>query len=149
MTRYAEIIERLEGADGPDRLTDANVLWITNPEAFAADAGDDDAHLKYSYCYGRGGWTLNRADRRYLDTIPVPTYTASLDAAVALVERLLPGHPWTVWSRAYGAVAHQPEGRTWSTTNDPLIAEAWKRTPPIHLLIALFRALQAKEAGQP
>ena len=75
------LAERVEALTGPDRLTDANIHWRIVPDDFEADEDCTDQ----TYCYARPGWTLNRADHYFLDTIPVPRYTASLDAALSLV----------------------------------------------------------------
>jgi hypothetical protein len=95
------LADRCEAATGPDRLLDANILWAINPAAFDADAGGDGEHLKPSYCYARGGWTLNKADRFYLASVPVPYLTASIDAAMTLVPE---GWTWTTCSFGYARV---------------------------------------------
>ncbi|AWC25409.1 hypothetical protein CO731_04904 [Aminobacter sp. MSH1] len=133
---HADLIARLEALTGPDRLSDANILWAVDPEAFKSDEGDDADHLKPSYCYGRSGWTMNRADRAHLDRIPVPRLTASLDAAVALVERVLPGKTVLIgWGQTEQTVPWARVG-PWS---EP---DATGATPAIALLIATLKAME-------
>jgi hypothetical protein len=80
------LIERVRGLEGPDRETDAEVdvavfggetVWTptryTN-EQFPASRRPSKHHV--------GGFENEH----------VPTYTASLDAVIALIERELPGH---------------------------------------------------------
>ena len=144
MTDFTPLIERLENATKPDRLLDANIHWTMNPQAFDADAYGDDEHLKPSYCYARSGWALNRADKAYLDSIPVPAYTASLDATIALVERMLPG--WSI------SITQNVHHGYWTCSlykyNYGQIISFDARhdaKPTVALLLALFRALQAQE----
>jgi len=108
--RRAEIIERLEKADGPDRELDHAI----------------DAMLPTGV--PRHVWR--------------PIYTASLDAAIALVERTLPGYIWSVSDgdeHGPNALVHRPDDK--SPVGD------MAATPAIALLISMFRALEAKEAG--
>lgn len=78
----------------------------------------------------------------------VPGYTASLDAAVALVEKMLPGWNFTVASTKVPG-----DARPWADVaspawiageNDAEQGEGYGATPAIALLIALFRALEQK-----
>lgn len=153
MTDYSDIIRRLEEAEGPSRLTDANILWAFYPEAFEADAGEDDDHLKSSYCYGRGGWTLNRADRMHLDMIPVPKFTGSIDATVALVENVLPGWECERTVTASGTFIRlvgpeyirydfMGERNPHKSASIAVRGRDFSRPDAIALLIAMFRALQ-------
>jgi hypothetical protein len=58
-TELAELAERCESASGPDRLLDANIHWQIERDAFESDR----FYRAHDYCYARGGWTLNKADR--------------------------------------------------------------------------------------
>ena len=80
-----KLAERVEALSGPDRLTDANIHWQIRRDDFEPD----EDHTDQTYCYARGGWTLNRADHHFLDSIPVPRYSSSLDAAMTLVPKTM------------------------------------------------------------
>lgn len=73
----------------------------------------------------------------------VPNWTASLDAAIALVERVLPGWEWLRKSPGTMTV-YDPDipEKTWAVHYD-----ARGATPPLALLTAMFRALVAKMEG--
>lgn len=124
MGRYTDIIARLESASGPDRELDfaiAETLGALPRNRFGDDIG---------VCR------------------PV---TASLDAAIGLVERVLPD-------------AYRASGRTglypgmipgsspyayWAEVGDwGSPSRAGHDREPIALLLALFRALEAQEAGE-
>ena len=116
MSDYREIIERLEKMDGPDTETDIDI-WC---EIFAPDAAAIDPGFR------------------------APPYTASLDAAIALVEKMLPGWDFELTKfGSHGSVAILwPEG----------LRDAWARrtwsegaTPTIAVLIAFFRALESSD----
>jgi hypothetical protein len=135
------LAERVERATGADRLLDANILWAIKPDEFEADADEEDEHLSPSYCYARGGWTMNRADHYYLNTIPVPRFTASVDAALTLV-------PEGVFPRIYGE-ASQATIVAWT---DTVGWEEVSRSDLCHssalaLCAAALRARASSEAG--
>lgn len=110
------LIERLEKATGPDRDLDCDI--------------DSE-------------WLQDRSDGLEAEFSPFPAYTASLDAAIALVEHVLPG-----WGYDFVKPAKEGPGRPRATVflGDNLFAgEA--PTPPLALLLALMRAVQNKEGG--
>jgi hypothetical protein len=104
MSDIKALIERLEKATGPDRELDAAIWAATLPRDGVGIDGyglPDGAHYEYRPCEdGRvemlvslnGERGVTRANR------PSPEYTASLDAAVALVEKVLPGWWWQIGS---------------------------------------------------
>ena len=73
-----------------------------------------------------------------------PAYTASVDAALALVERVLPG-----WQRIIGEHDRVGQNVQWRATliQPPGhgVVAAWAPTPALALVLALLRALQARE----
>lgn len=108
----SSLIKRLEEATGPDRELDADL-------AIACDLISE-----------REWWSTD-----YLKFGLVPCYTASVDAAIALAERVLGPVGWNVQGNTnifYSSVA----GHTSRS----------KATPAIALCIAVLRALEAKEA---
>lgn len=76
-------------------------------------------------------------------------YTASLDAAVALVERCLPGaYRETTGPRRYLNIPTPVPARFRAEIlHDEVSATAWHDREPIALVLALLRALQSQEAG--
>ena len=126
--------ERVMSLSGPDRLLDANIHWRIQRDDFDADEDYTDE----TYCYAQHGWTMNHADHGFLDSIPVPRYTSSIDAAMTLVPEghkywNLGGSPTRGFAGAglYGAVI-----------DDQFYGEA--QTPALALCAA---ALLAREAS--
>lgn len=113
MRDLAGLIERLEKLDGPDREVDA---WIGNevePTTF-------------------------RWERNY-GPLAAHTYTASLDAAIALTEKVLPG--WGFYLRSdkegHGCGLVYPDAFRVTPCH------CMGATPAIALVLALLRALQS------
>ena len=130
-----KLAERVEALSGPDRLTDANIHWQIRRDDFEPD----EDHTDQTYCYARGGWTLNRADHHFLDSIPVPRYSSSLDAAMTLVPK---GWAWSVLDRRTTGYS-KPNGQCW-TKEDRSTLHGDAATPALALCAAALRAL-AKE----
>ena len=124
-----DLIARVEAANGPDREIDADIsrtLGLTYRDgAFGIGYGDD--------------W-------------PQAELTASIDAALALVERMLPG--------GFGTLAYFPESSeavimvdvsTETPVGNIMVAtvfgRATARTLPLAILLALLRAL-ASQGGK-
>lgn len=135
MTDHAGLIERLEACVPPDRELD-HLL----EEYFYADT------LKnYRRRERAEGWVSDNPSVIGADLIaPAQPYTASLDAAIALVERVRPG-----WDRNVGKAIYRSNGieRVVHTAaingqggNDFVFAEEGPNEP-IALLIALLRSL--------
>jgi hypothetical protein len=131
--------ERVGKATGPDREIDALVWLKCCPEAF-----DDQAFWSW-----RGMQPKGISDRA-LDDVKVgyarsraPFFTASLDAALALVERVLPGWGWQI--KRYGEDGEH-EAYLWPPSeadHSRLHAECQHTTPALALLSALLSALIA------
>lgn len=121
MGKYAEIIDRLEKATGPDRNIDvfAWTLIIGIKPRHTFFAGRDEH---------------------------VEKITASIDASVALVEKMLPG-----WAHGYDKGQKTCIGFVdRHDFNDRITGARFTATgasAPIAILIALFKALEAKESG--
>jgi hypothetical protein len=159
------LIERLEKAEGPDREIDV-LLWrefgwseIRDPERNSVtDILGPDVRVNTR--------TISEAIDLFLHTDAngiarawnVPRLTASLDAALALVERVLPERGWFVGSRDDGSDLYcagvdgelQHTGSTpWGPSEsyrEPIQAES--RTPPIALLIAALKAIAQTDGMQ-
>lgn len=77
-----------------------------------------------------------------------PAYTASVDAAIALAERVLPGWYWGITQGDDGEDAMEFQGNVWPSIQ-PYPAEleqyGYHKFPAIALLIALLRAKEASK----
>lgn len=129
MADRAELMERLEALQGPDRDVE---------EALALTYGG----FKTSYEVGMAGNWWHRFTEGGLTT-SVPAYTSSIDAALALVEKVLPG--W--WLHGLG---RSPlHGLWWATLyslEERRAAEVEdQHSAPLAILIVLLRSLEAKE----
>ena len=146
MSKYAELLERLEKAEGPDRELDAEIdatLRVGKPnhqawvkENFPTWRARPDGLCECVHQDGSGGvnWQSD-------------PFTASVDAALALVEQKLPGADW------YRSIPNEP--------GDSIEISVWWRPQPkedwlwgeaqdngdtaIAILIALLRALDTQE----
>ncbi|GAA2867013.1 hypothetical protein GGQ99_001348 [Aminobacter niigataensis] len=126
---HADLIEKLEALAGPDGTVNV------------------DIHRACGQTFVMEYWSES-------DTTPrenlsmVPRYTASLDAAVALVERVLPSWEWQVGDDAhfgkYGAVYQSLSEGGAGLSEEDMVSAA---TPAIALLIATLKALQENSNG--
>lgn len=133
MTRIAELVERVKAATGPDRELDAD-LWVALvPGASRRNVMDKwpdeepiwefiDEQRNTSFRYGL-----------------LPDMTASIDAALALCERVLPDRFVTIKTKTGGKFHHcELEGEDygrWSADNMP--------TVPLAILLALLLSLES------
>lgn len=137
--------KRVEAATGADRELDARILATLLAKEPIVIV--EQSPLNGTWC----AYSLNHAGARRLWETPspfrqLPGVTASLDAALALVERVLPGWSWSVRRSGFG---------------NPAGAELWdpRRSPgggnshhgvnelgaaPIAILSALLAALSAQ-----
>lgn len=138
MTTLQDLLERVEKAEGPDREIDV-ALWLhTTPGATRRGT-----HVKHAHSDAEWDVDETRDATGYL--VVVPAYTASLDAALALVERKLPGWTWRLDSpdSASEPAFARLSGPEWRS------GAGWAKTPALALLAALLRALIAQgEAEQ-
>ncbi|NTA27421.1 hypothetical protein [Allorhizobium ampelinum] len=126
MTKYAEIIKRLEEATGLDTSIDGAIaLW--QGWTFEKRKGDNSRYWR------KPGVT------EYYNRSELPNYTASIDTSISLVERMLPSE----WFDLGGGIN---EGQ-WECNihTDYIEVQEIKPTAPLAILLALFRVLEAKE----
>ena len=113
------LITRLSKLDAPDREVDRDIHITTNKP------------LREGMRFGH-----------------IPTYTASVDAATALAERVLPGWYWGITQGDDGEDAVKFQGNVWPSIQ-PYPAEleqyGYHKFPAIALLIALLRAKEASK----
>lgn len=135
-----DLITRLSKLEGPDREVDAEIWLLLTPGA---------TRKKLEVKSATNQWAPYIIDETRDETnrlITVPAYTASVDAAITLAERMLPG--WT-WYLGFGlrmegdmrAIAGAyPNNHPDSCVKDD------HPIPAIALCIAILRA---KEASKP
>lgn len=120
-----ELVGRVEAATGPDRELDLLIAQTLVPDVVVLRRNDDDTgNEPHTY------WE----------------YTGSVDAALALAERVLPGWHWTV------ASLHTELGSAWADVasadwidnkpgHDAEHAEAGAATPALAIILATLRSL--------
>jgi hypothetical protein len=130
------LLERVEAATGPDRELDYELaLYEKAPDWRKRKpwkqtngwAKPDVASTSWAVLFYDGGG----------NALPVPQYTASLDAALALCERVLPG--WVVQLETWRDPAATARLAEWNIGEAE--HEGHARTLPLALLAALLRAL--------
>ena len=127
MTDREELIARLEALSGPDRVVDIDLALHF--------AGKTKLRVREVLVVDRVARWVDEWDGRRWREAELPALTASIDAALALVERERPG--W-VWNLSDGdnhgpfAFVHKPDNK------NPVGSMA--ANPTIALLIALLRS---------
>lgn len=137
----AELIERLEKAEGPDREIDADLVCVCCPGALVSQYIASDAEPSVFHAHALG--LSDRSD--------VPAYTSSLDAALSLVERrgwrpytldasIKGRFSWMLASQDQRALTDD-EGREYMGT---AYASGVHSTPALAVCLALLRALSTE-----
>lgn len=136
----ANLLSRLQGLTAPDREVDADIFQLLGGSEW------DKAYIRAQEpCGCPHDLAVSTARERYS-----PAYTASLDAAVALCERVLPGWFWRA-----GRTSLFPNGWAYISRTHPShcdredeasCSDGRAATPAIALLIAILTALEAREA---
>lgn len=132
------LLERVRNATGPDRRLNIYLHVLLNNDGRLGDYASVD---EYANSAIQLGWNT-------------PAYTASVDAALALVERVLPGcglaidrEPPAKGGAAAGAAVNGwigedgPDGRAWEHF------DATGPTFPLAILTALLLALTSNQEG--
>lgn len=120
MSDLQTLIARVEAASGPDREIDSKIALELLGGA-ATYKGD------VLWNINADGWDA------------LPAYTASLDAAVRLVEAKLPGYEWFVNSSGFAGVR--------SDAHDNGANGNHEASPALALVAALLHALEAIAQG--
>lgn len=129
---HAELIAKLEALSGPDREIDAAIVASLNNAIVKRYPPTDDFGPKNRWQFwSEDGKHFLGSEGKY----PVPPYTASLDATIALVERLLPGR-WPDFLR--GGLSILAERHFWHI--EPR-KPGQEHELPSAVLICLLRAL--------
>ena len=148
-----DVIERLEKADGPDREIDSyiyyDILGYCRHANRTYSGAQSDTGFDCDDC-GASSWgELGKFGQRLYDA--PPNYTASVDAAIALTERMLPGWARSVskWHKGDATCVltecHEEKDGLWWHNSHDLVMEAGHKTEQLAILLALFKALLAKE----
>lgn len=119
---------RIASLSGPDREVDGDLFFRLDPEfpSFAMHmSGMSDPAI-----FATGAYTH----------VTAPAYTASIDAAVALVERLLPGWGWQV-GRNGAAFVYRYVDDLKEALDDDVTFRGKGATPALSLLLALLDAI--------
>lgn len=138
----AGLLERVERASEPDRDLDGDLYWVLCPNesdrVYWNGATGLPKAMDHTKPIPNG---MGRAGVRVMSS----TYTASVDAALALMEQCLPGWVWSVQTdfglpgRAY------LYGEVFGERDAGFHADG--ATPPLALLAALLKALLANSSG--
>lgn len=130
-----ELIARLEAATGPDRVLDRDLYALL-----------EDAELRPWRPGARKCWWYARGSDRVLQCSDgTALYTASIDAALALVERVLPGWLVSIMIGHGKAVAHVRDKSILAP--DKIEGDGYAVTPALAVLLALLRAVEAEKDG--
>lgn len=145
-TDLQDLLGRVEAATGADRELDRAIWWPVSclPSGLYME-GDDGARYA-DVCVGLS----DTPDWRHLGLYDdAPFYTASLDAALALCERVLPGWTWDIGSecRFDGVMIYT--AIVWSADCKRDSGEQTAKTPALALLAAMLKAMVASTAGLP
>lgn len=147
MSDYSDLIERLREADGPDRELDCHLGYVANLDlGDGVNWRDKMDRLGMEYCLGAA------TSHQNVWSHELPHYTASVDSALSLVERVLPG--WRV-SSLHTIDADAPASSQHAYCRSEICPrhgddEGWKigrvyglsKSLPLAVLIALLTALQ-------
>lgn len=134
-SKYTDVIARLQKATGPDAELDARI-WVT-----LAGVKYVSHNKPYGDMLGRTQVCYTEPPKRTKQVTNPPRMphaepvTSSIDAAIALVERMLPGCWWRVSQAGVAEIE----------TAQNAFYDAQAETPQAGLLIALFRALEIKD----
>lgn len=146
MSGIADLIERLEKAEGPDREVDAEICIALQYGGLNSDGASNvrtDPDWEGDLLFEIEG------DAHPECCSPIPALTSSLDAAIALIERVLPGWFWRA-----GKTSLFPNGWAYVSKTHPsncdrqdeaACADGRAANPAIALVLATLRALQQEE----
>lgn len=136
MSALAALLERIEEADRPDRRIDGEIMARFYRRGFRKIGIHDSAK---GYVRSRV-WVDPRTDHWVTSAKYGYEFTRSVDEALALVERVLPGVLWEIKSDP-----HRSGFRAglWGTGTGIVSVDG--KTAPFAILAALIRALIAKE----
>lgn len=135
----SKLLERVEAATGPDRALDELIACFDHPHYFCMVDGE----LLINSTIGDGEPRWRRPDGYAEDEFPA-YYTSSLDAALGLIERVLPmAAGWSVELRIHrnfsSAGIYRPHTNEGFDADGDVICHN-APTPALALLAALLKA---------
>lgn len=156
MQTLDDLLARVEAATEPDRELDVRIDAASGTgRKITATASEEAIHLWATSVTTRGDDSDEEVTSCPADIFGVPRYTASIDAALALVERMPPGYRWGVSSAGIKTGERTLEG--WPRYKDgfkahvtepsairPMPSVADAPTAPLAIILALLRALRSK-----
>ena len=135
-----DLITRLSKLDAPDREVDALIVAKLEPHIFDAP-GFTPIRPIPSFHIDPQGDAIRFDGGGIMCLSYFPLYTASVDAVIALTERVLPGWHWSIYDTdGVGRCNAQLERPDFTGAED---FDGTGATPAIALLIALLRAKEA------
>jgi hypothetical protein len=150
--KYADLIERVEKASGPDREIDWLIACGLDHDHMReyAEAWEGDSVTRYARIPGKELATIDTdSGERRTTSIKPDYYSSSLDAAIGLVERVLPPPGYHVrsigqddhwnWIAAIGEGYPSNHRRVFRSKSDP-----GSPNPALAVLSALLRALLSR-----
>jgi hypothetical protein len=138
MSDVAGLLERVKAATGPDRYADCH-LWVLAQGGDARMVVCDSSEQDFVWERGIGGFCV----RDVVKFRAVPKYTASVDVALALTERLLPGRMGG-FEPGLGGACH---GKVIAVSKQmaQLVSRATATTAPLAILAATLSVIAAQE----
>ncbi len=132
------LIARLEAAEVGSRELDAEIALATAQDG-AVSIVDPEVAGIFS---PRPGWLLDANG----SSISASPFTTSLDAALALAERVLGGWAWQVdrWGAMSRITLNECDNDGWHRSTHRRIEVAIERPPALALCIAILRAKQGE-----
>ncbi|MGX5719875.1 hypothetical protein [Shinella zoogloeoides] len=132
MADLSSLIARLEKAEGPDRELDRDIALTVDGFVYEKRGKDAKPWFYHSTIGGRRQLISPYNSER------LPAYTSSIDAAVSLAERVLPGRSVMMGWR------QSSETKPWARVGHWTDPDATGATPAIALVLATLRALDQK-----
>jgi hypothetical protein len=137
-TQTQSLLERVQAATGADRELDGRLAGLFGTSVTPAADFVELAHD----ARGWGGPDMVPNWDGAAGNLSAPAYTASLDAALDLVERVLPGASVLLGMR------QTPETLPWARVGPWHSADATGANPPLAILSALLTALASADTSE-
>lgn len=144
MTDLSSLISRVEKATGPDRGLDAEISAVLEPHLFDAPGFTPERPIP-SFRYDPSENVIRFDGGGIMDVRFFPPVTSSIDAAVSLAERVLPGWGWGI---THGSEKEEDIQGNVFPKQVPMPAHldcyGYHRVPAIALVLATLRAVQSQ-----
>lgn len=143
MTDYSALIERVRGLTGPDREVDCEICLTLN--YVSALGAEDGPPIDLRRADDESDWLdyeLIENGRMVEYTDPAAELTASVDAALGLAERVLPGLGFGLAGGHLGI-----DATIWPSADMSRLFTGRAATLPLAIIIAVLAALQSEAAS--